>query len=82
MMDAIISLRLFKAPGSAGIPNVLLKNLPSGSMDSLCDLFNACISRNHLTRYFKVAKVIPIAKPGKDLSQSSNYRPISLQNYS
>lgn len=80
ILDALASLRPYKAPGSDGILNILLKNLPPSSIDSICVLFNACIRLNHWPTSFKEAKVIPIPKPGKDSNRSDNYRPISLLN--
>lgn len=78
--NALSSLRPFKAPGNDGIMNILLKNLPLASIEQICTIFNACIRLNHWPTSFKMAKVIPIPKPGKDIGHSGNYRPISLLN--
>lgn len=80
VVEALAALRPFKAPGKDEIMNVLLKNLPSETIDGLCDLFNACVRLNYWPSTFKEAKVIPIPKPGKDINKSANYRPISLLN--
>lgn len=76
----IAALRPFKAPGPDSIQNVLLKQLPQSAVHWLCELFNRCISMGHWPQNFKVAKVIPILKPGKSAKDASSYRPISLLN--
>lgn len=80
ILHALSTLRPLKAPGVDDIPNILLKNLPMGSIESIREIFNACIMLNYWPSSFKVAKVIPIPKPGKDCGKSTNYRPISLLN--
>lgn len=71
-------LRPFKAPGSDGIQNILLKNLPIEAMDLLTNIYNACLKWSHWPTCFKSAKVIPIPKAGKNKGFAENYRPISL----
>jgi len=44
----------------------------------LTTLINACIRLNHVPDVWKVAEVIMIPKPGKNLSEVESYRPISL----
>lgn len=80
LSNALNSLRPFKAPGSDGIPNVLLKNLPENCLCGLCDTYNAYMRLNFWPTSFKSAKVIPIPKPGKDKNLAASYRPISLLN--
>lgn len=80
-LQAIIrSLKPFKAPGLDGIQNILLKNLPSSAIAWLTHTFNKCLSLSYWPKSFKMAKVIPILKAGKNPSEASSYRPISLLN--
>jgi hypothetical protein len=44
----------------------------------LTTLFSACIRLKHLPDAWKIAEIIMIPKPGKDLSEVESYRPISL----
>lgn len=71
----------FSAPlqGSDGIINVLLKNLPIYVISRRSGNF-LMPALNSWPKSFKTAKVIPIPKPGRDGTQSSSYRPISLLN--
>jgi hypothetical protein len=43
-------------------------------------LFNGCLRLSYFPTKWKHANVIPIPKPSKDLSNSSNHRPINLLN--
>lgn len=80
LSEAIGSLRPLKAPGGDNMPNILLKQLPAGAMDAICDIYNACLNLNYWPSTFKLAKITPIPKPGKDKGHAENYRPISLLN--
>lgn len=74
----IESLNSKKAPGLDKISNHTLKKLPSHSMNILANIFNKCIDLSYFPSVWKVAKVFPILKPGKDPSKPSSFRPISL----
>jgi hypothetical protein len=67
-----------KAPGFDGVPNILLKNLPRRAIVYLTYVINTCIKLCCFPKESKHASVIPIPKPGKDNSNPSNYRLISL----
>jgi len=44
-------------------------------------IYNQCLIRGSFPRRWKTAKIIPIAKPGKEVSMDpSKYRPIRLLN--
>ena len=66
------------AVGPDDIHYQLLKHLPLGSMEALLSIFNHIWSTGVLPPSWKEAIIIPIAKPGKDSSNASNYRPIAL----
>lgn len=74
------TLRPLKAPGPDKIHNILLKKLPKRGVVQLTRVFNACIQLGHFPKCWKTAKIIPIPKPGKNPTDPSSYRPISLLN--
>lgn len=74
----IRKLKVKKSPGNDGISNLLLKHLPEKGIMLLMYVLRACLRLSYFPDKWKVAKVIPIPKPGKDQSDPSNYRPISL----
>lgn len=74
----INKLKSKKSPGFDKISNLLLKNLPHKAIVFLMYVFRSCMKLSYFPDVWKHAKVIPIPKPGKDQSVSSNYRPISL----
>lgn len=78
IIKIIIKLNGRKSPGDDGINNILIKHLPKRAIVLLTYIFNACLKIGYFPDSWKCAKVIPIPKPGKDLSSSKNYRPISL----
>lgn len=80
LTEVIGSLRPFKAPGNDNMPNILLKQLSPGAIGAICNIYNACLSLNYWPASFKLAKITPIPKPGKDKGHAENYRPISLLN--
>lgn len=67
-----------KAPGFDKILNLELKHLSDRFFDHLAVIFNQCLRLSHFPSQWKLAKVIPIRKPGKDPSSPRSYRPISL----
>lgn len=78
-IKAIIKkLKAFKAPGLDGIQNILLKKLTIRTIVLITKIFNGCIKIGYFPTSLKLAKVIPIPKPGKDHKHPTSYRPISL----
>lgn len=67
-----------KAPGMDKICNKLIKNLPKKAVVQLMYIINAILITGYFPDKWKIAVVIPIPKPGKDLKNPINYRPISL----
>lgn len=78
ILNHIKSLKPFKSPGTDGIQNILIKNLPMKAIEWLTKTFNVCIKISHWPSSFKLAKVIPILKSGKAPQNPESYRPISL----
>ncbi|CAG5030612.1 unnamed protein product [Parnassius apollo] len=67
-----------KVPGYDLLDSVLLSNLPRSGIIYLVTLFNSSIRLSHYPGQWKIAQVVMILKPGKQLEEVSSYRPISL----
>lgn len=72
------SIKYSKAPGLDNVSNILLKNLPSSALQFIEKIFNYSIQLCYFPLAFKIAKVVPIHKQGKNKQIPSSYRPISL----
>ena len=78
-LKAAISSSKSNTPGPDFIPMAFVKNLNSYNMRQLLDILNY-FWKNGLPDQWKIATIIPILKPGKDPTDRSAYRPISLTN--
>ena len=67
-----------RAPGPSGLTYHVLRNLPDSVIQAITDLYNASLACGYFPIPFKTANVRLIPKPQKDLTDPSNYRPISL----
>jgi hypothetical protein len=67
-----------KAPGFDLVTGEILKHLKRKALVKLTTLFNACIRLKHVPDAWKIAEIIMIPKPGKNLSELKSYRPVSL----
>lgn len=67
-----------KAPGYDLITGQVLKELPDKALIKLLYFINAAFRLRYVPRQWKVAEVILIPKPGKELHDKNSYRPISL----
>lgn len=56
----------------------MIKRLPERAIKFLLKLFNFCLTIGYFPEHFKIAKIRAVPKPGKDLRNPVNYRPISL----
>ena len=74
--SAIKSCRRAYGPDSLSIFH--LKNLGPLATEHLTALYNDSLKSCSLPSIWKTSLVIPIPKPGKDSSQGTSYRPISL----
>lgn len=74
----IKNLKNKKAPGEDGLQGIVIKKLPDNVIERLIDIFNSSIHHSYFPKFWKNAKIIPIHKPGKDPTQPTSYRPISL----
>ena len=76
--SAIRSCRNSRAYGPESLSIFHLKNLGPLATEHLIALYNAFLKSCRLPSIWKTSLVIPIPKPGKDSSQGTSYRPISL----
>jgi hypothetical protein len=67
-----------KAPGNDGLTNRAVKNLPDRGIEILTQIVNASLELQYFPAAWKVADIVLIPKPGKDLTCPENHRPISL----
>ncbi|KFM64962.1 putative RNA-directed DNA polymerase from transposon X-element, partial [Stegodyphus mimosarum] len=65
-------------PGLDGVSYDMLKHLSYKSLNALLTLYNRVWKEHTFPSAWRRAVVIPIAKPGKDSRNPSNYRPIAL----
>ena len=75
---AIKSCRNSKAFGPDKLGIFHLKNLGPKAIEYITTLFNLSVTNCQIPAIWKSSLIIPIPKPGKDTSQRSSYRPISL----
>lgn len=66
------------SPGPDSVSNQLLKAIPEKGLIYILAVFNQVWRCSYFDWRWKMAIVIPIPKPGKDHSDATNYRPISL----
>ena len=66
------------SPGKDKITFEMMQNLPEKAMTYLLQMYNQMWTNGTLPEEWGHAVVIPIPKPGKDPSNPTNYRPISL----
>lgn len=76
--SAVKGLKNMKAPGYDGVFNLVLKKMSNKVYILLSNIFNKCLELHYFPSKWKLAKIIPILKPGKDPTSPSSYRPISL----
>jgi hypothetical protein len=76
--SCVESLKVKKASGHDDISNRVVKNLPPVALELLAKIYNCCLRLSYFPTTWKIGKVVPIPKPGKDHSLPSSYRPITL----
>lgn len=67
-----------KSPGYDLITPRMLIELPKCAILHICLLFNAIAKLGYFPQKWKKSTIVMIPKPGKDKTQPSSYRPISL----
>jgi len=76
--EEIKYLNTKKSPGHDLISAKMIKELPRIGKKHLLHIYNAILRTGFFPSNWKLSKIIMIPKPGKDPSQVSSYRPISL----
>ena len=76
--EAIKSSKTNNSTGPDNINIQHLKHLGTLAIEYLTKIYNLAIKTNTLPHIWKLAKIIPIPKPNKNLGESTSYRPISL----
>ena len=66
------------APGPDEVHNILIKQLPKESIQLLLEIFNQIWKEKYFPAAWRQATIIPIPKPGKNITDPTNYRPIAL----
>lgn len=67
-----------KSPGRDQIGGEILKQLPGNAITKLCSIFNYMLEKSYFPKVWKEAEIILIPKTGKDHTEPSSHRPISL----
>ena len=81
MTGALIKLmQSGKAPGPDGYPIEFFKKFADKLIPLLLDMFNDSLDRGALPQTLTEASITLLLKPGKEDSDCSSYRPISLLN--
>ena len=78
LQNCIDSLPSDKTTGEDEIHNKFLKNLPTTKKQELLGIINRSWRRSEIPTNWTSSEIIPIGKPGKDLTNPDSYRPISL----
>ena len=76
-----LAIKQAKNNNSTGPENINIKHLKHlgvTALTYLTTIFNLSLNTNTITHTWKIAKIIPIPKPGKDITQGTSYRPIAL----
>ena len=77
-VDAIKGIKVTGSQGPDGISPYHLRHLGPHGIWYLTGIFNWSVNSNTIPNLWKKAKIIPIPKAGKPLTEPKSYRPISL----
>lgn len=78
LSSAIKKLKTNKTPGMDRISGRMIRELPTTALKLVLFIFNSILRTGFYPKSWKISQIIMIPKPGKDASQVSSYRPISL----
>ena len=76
--NSLRGLKIKKAPGPDGIPNVALKQFAFELAPVIADVYNASLREGYLPPIFKCAAVTPIPKKNPPNNIENDIRPLSL----
>ena len=77
------AIKSSKNNNSTGPDNISIKHLKhivKLGLKYLTNIYNAVLNDNKIPHVWKLANIIPIPKPYKDINIGTSYRPISLQS--
>ncbi|KAG5873328.1 hypothetical protein JTB14_005308 [Gonioctena quinquepunctata] len=77
-LETAIHVLKNSTPGPDDITNEMLRNLTHEMKITLLKIYNNIFQQTTYPRQWKEAIIVPIPKEGKDPTNPSNYRPISL----
>jgi hypothetical protein len=77
---AILRPKPLKAPGITGIPHLVIQKSIEVTVQTITNLFQACLALGYHPLEFKKARTIALKKQGKDkdYTKVDSYRPIAL----
>lgn len=75
---AINEINLKKSPGPDRITGSMIRHLPTSAVRVILFIFNAMLRIGFFPASWKISEIVMIPKPGKDCTQITSYRPISL----
>jgi exonuclease III/ribonuclease HI len=75
---AVMRMNPWKAPGEDQIPAGVWQQLWPALGKDICQIFHASIKLSYVPARWRIAKIIPLHKPGRDETLLNSYRPISL----
>ena len=75
---AVKGLKAGKSPGTDKITSTMICFLPNSALKFILFIFNAILRTGYFPSTWKLSEIVMIPKPGKDVTQVTSYRPISL----
>ena len=78
LVAAVRDLKVKKAPGPDGIPNVALKTAVQAFPDMFRFALQRCLNEGYFPDRWKIQKLVLLPKPGKPPGEPGSYRPICL----
>lgn len=68
------------APGADDISFSMIKYLPDVAKQVLVKIYNTCLFSNFVPTQWRQISIVPIPKPGRDITTATSIRPISLMS--
>jgi len=76
-----LSNTAYSASGMDNLCYAMFRKLPVNILEKVLKLFNKVWNEGKLPSKWKLARILPFPKPGKDSSDPGNYRPIALTSH-
>ena len=78
MYELLTTLDTSKSTGCDGVSAEMLKQTACSTALPLSNLINLSLSTGKIPHEWKMARITPVPKPGKNKNTTSAYRPISI----